>query len=261
ARTRLFRPLPPSTCGNVDRHVDHLQWKPDHGHHLLHLSHRHGAPASYLPRCSPDQRRQEIALQERALGGFLKPHNAGINRDSCAVATVFILLLLLLLGPIMRQRSDSRCHASADSSTPSSSTLASTSSTSTSHTANTIAITMSSYHHDIYQRRLGGFDEPVRTCTEDKSRSTKSWTVLPRRRRRRQQSVYLFRMAHHSSMRPLYPYTVFSSGPLAICSGIKATSPLLHPGPSIRAHGPDRWEDKSGMGGCCQCSPSWGFFL
>ncbi|WQF85892.1 hypothetical protein CDEST_10906 [Colletotrichum destructivum] len=41
---------------------------------------------------------KKYALQKRALGGFLKPNNAGINRDSCAVTTVFNLLLFQLLG-------------------------------------------------------------------------------------------------------------------------------------------------------------------
>ncbi|GJD00575.1 hypothetical protein ColKHC_09400 [Colletotrichum higginsianum] len=79
---------------------------------------------------------KRYTVQKRALGGFLKPNNAGINRDSCSVANVFSLLLGKLLecphcvnGVIVGGT------LPTDSSTSSSSTLTSTSSTSTSYTA------------------------------------------------------------------------------------------------------------------------------
>ncbi|CCF35547.1 hypothetical protein CH063_07302 [Colletotrichum higginsianum] len=79
---------------------------------------------------------KRYTVQKRALGGLLKPNNAGINRDSCAAATVFSLMLdELLAQQCVNGVLVGGTLPTGSSTSSSSSTLTSTSSTSTSHTA------------------------------------------------------------------------------------------------------------------------------
>ncbi|OBR02604.1 hypothetical protein CH63R_13830 [Colletotrichum higginsianum IMI 349063] len=176
---------PPLTCWNIDRHLDHLQRKPDHGHHLLHSAYRHGAPTRHLPRCSPDRRHQAIhrpeasprwppeAQQRRNQPRQLRRRHC-LQPDAGRAPR-----------PAVRQRSASRWHASHGLE----------------HLLVLVHLDLDLIHehlphrhhhhdvdhHDIHQHRLSGFDDPVRTRTVDNFRLTKSWTVLPRRRRRSRQ--------------------------------------------------------------------------